>query len=61
VRRNFVNVAAYAWRTLVLSFFAMALIRFLMDDGGWFNVFIVFLILCSGFAMALVSRRLRRE
>jgi hypothetical protein len=28
---------------------------------GWFNVFIVFLILCSGFVIALVFRRLRRQ
>ena len=57
--RRLANFAIYAYRTLVLSFFIMSLLRFWGRDGGWINEFMFFLILLSAFAIAPAYRRLR--
>lgn len=61
LRLRLANFAIYAYRTLVLSFFILFLLRFSARDGGWINEFIVFLILLSAFAIAPGYRRLRRK
>lgn len=61
LQRIFVNVFAYAYKTLALYFLFVSLIRFLFHNGGWINEFMVFLLLSCAFALALVFRRLRRR
>jgi hypothetical protein len=60
LQQRLADVLAYAYKTLVLYFFLISLIRFSAHDGGWINEFIVFLILSCGLALVLVFHRLRR-
>ncbi len=59
LRQWLVGFLAYAYKTLVLCFLFLSVIRFIFHDGAWFNDFIVFLLLSCGFALVPVFRRLR--
>ena len=55
------GILAYAYRSLVLYVLFISVLLLIVDDGGWINYFIVFLVLSSPLALALVCRRLRRK
>ena len=61
LQRRLVNVLAFAYKTLTMYFLFFSVLRFILQDGGWINWFMVFLILSSAFALVLVFRRLRQQ
>jgi hypothetical protein len=58
--RKLSGFAAYAYRTLLLTFLLISTLRLLTGDGGWINDFAVLLILSVPLALATGLSRARR-
>jgi hypothetical protein len=51
---------AFASKSLVLFLLFIAALSYSLDDGGWFNQFMVFLIVSSPIALVWLFRRTRK-